>query len=335
MKEDTILLLKCPDCGKGGLACETYEFSSGTINEGRLTCSCCKKWFRIENGIADILPLRLRSVSCYREFAKKHGLDVDFSDYAPEAAGEDDRVRQMHFFGENHREYEEKIVNSKYYRALDEVVFVDWMRRNLKKQSYVLDVGCGTARQCILLAQKGMKVVGVDISEEMLILAKNKCDSLGLSRQVDFIMGDAQDLPLKNNIFDACILFGALHHLSDKQTAIDCASSKLRRGGLYFSLDPNDSPVRFIFDFLMKIWKLYGEEASDHPLLSERQLTQWLENSGIKTCIRYSTYLPPHVFYLLTHKINLVLLGSSDFIFRKIPGMKSMAGAIVAQGIKQ
>lgn len=62
----------------------------------------------------------------------------------------------------------------------------------------VLDVGCGTGRVMLHLAQQGARVVGVDRSAEMLARGQRKLDVLrDLKRRVTFVAGDAltADLP--------------------------------------------------------------------------------------------------------------------------------------------
>ncbi len=54
--------------------------------------------------------------------------------------------------------------------------------------------------------------------------------------------------------------------------------------------DPHMSPVRFIYDFIMKFWKLYDEEASDSLLFTEKQLIQMLHEAGIKCKTKTSTF---------------------------------------------
>ena len=55
---------------------------------------------------------------------------------------------------------------------------------------------------------------------------------------------------------------------------------------------------------MMRQWKLWHEEANDEPLFTgPRSFTNWLSEAGFNTKISYSTYLPPHLFYLLKGKL--------------------------------
>lgn len=67
----------------------------------------------------------------------------------------------------------------------------------------ILDVGCGTGVIALLLAKMGHDVTGVDISERMLERAREK--SKGIEIPVKFDLGDAEDLPFHDEIFDVVV----------------------------------------------------------------------------------------------------------------------------------
>jgi 2-polyprenyl-3-methyl-5-hydroxy-6-metoxy-1,4-benzoquinol methylase len=63
----------------------------------------------------------------------------------------------------------------------------------LDKSTKILDIGCGTGRHSIELAQSGYSVLGIDLSEAQLARAKEKAQASGLS--VEFERHDARSLP--------------------------------------------------------------------------------------------------------------------------------------------
>jgi SAM-dependent methyltransferase len=217
---------------------------------------------------------------------------------------------------------------------LEDVYFRDWISLHLEGGGDVLDVGCGTGRHLVLMAQQGIRTVGVDISEEMLLAAREKIVHLGAHSQVELILADAEQLPLKNQVFDACVLSGTLHHLARPLLALQEAASKVRTGGAFYSFDPHDSPVRFVFNWMMKVWRLWEEEASDDPLFTEDQLRGLYRAAGIVAQTRISTYLPPHLFCLLGSKNNARLLRLSDNVFRSIPLIKKLGGVVIVEGVR-
>jgi SAM-dependent methyltransferase len=155
-----------------------------------------------------------------------------------------------------------------------------------------------------------------------------------MSRQIDFVVGDAESPPVRRGAFHACLFLGALHHFPEPADAVRTASTCLRAGGHFYSQDPHKSPVRFLFDGLMRIWKLYDEEARVDPLLDAEQLVSWMSAAGITGDTRVSVYLPPHLFRLLNSPSAGVILRTTDAFCGAIPGIRKWGGFIIATGRK-
>lgn len=63
----------------------------------------------------------------------------------------------------------------------------------------ILDLGCGTGRHSCILSKMGFQVTGIDLSNEMLNVARSKCP------ETRFIKGDFLKMPFASSIFDAAI----------------------------------------------------------------------------------------------------------------------------------
>lgn len=84
--------------------------------------------------------------------------------------------------------------------------------------SIVLDVGCGTGIYTIPLARKaGAVVFGLDSSKEMIKKARMKEDS----QTVEWIVGDAENLPFDNAHFDCVVMTLVIHQIVNKKKAVD------------------------------------------------------------------------------------------------------------------
>lgn len=83
----------------------------------------------------------------------------------------------------------------------------------------VLDVGCGTGRHSVELAKRGMQMTGVDLSPDMLGVARTKASAAGVD--VQFIEADAT-LWTSAIPFDAaiCLCEGALGLIGDGEDAV-------------------------------------------------------------------------------------------------------------------
>jgi ubiquinone/menaquinone biosynthesis C-methylase UbiE len=118
----------------------------------------------------------------------------------------------------------------------------------------VLDVGCGPGRHARKLLAKGARVTGIDISNEMIAIAREHCNHQGRFFQADF-----EQVEFERASFDLIIASLTLMYARDISPVIEKFGSWLKpKGRLIFSLY---HPVRFFhkiadFDFSKsrKVW---------------------------------------------------------------------------------
>lgn len=91
----------------------------------------------------------------------------------------------------------------------------------------VLDIGCVTGRCIKNLIDKGSFVTGCDISLEMLKIARKKFHN------VNFVEGDIENLPFKDNSFDVVVASFVIVHLKNLQKAFDEVYRVLKTGGIF------------------------------------------------------------------------------------------------------
>ncbi len=84
----------------------------------------------------------------------------------------------------------------------------------------ILDIGTGTARIPIMLCQEqpGYQVLGVDLAQSMLVLARRNIEEAGLLQQIRLELADGKRLPYPNWDFDLVISNSLVHHLPDPQS---------------------------------------------------------------------------------------------------------------------
>src|SRR5215475_3986779 len=181
--------------------------------------------------------------------------------YFREHAAEWDRIRRLHAA--------DAAVEAEIQAALADRPF-----RSL------LDLGTGTGRMLELLGPGLERGLGIDLSLDMLALARARLDRAGL-RHCSVRHGDIYDLALPRDSFDVVIVHQVLHYLDDSARAIAEAARVLRPGGRLLVVDfaPHD------LEFLRE------EHAHRRLGFAAETDTQWLEAAGLDV-LRQQT-LPP------------------------------------------
>jgi tRNA (uracil-5-)-methyltransferase TRM9 len=90
---------------------------------------------------------------------------------------------------------------------------------NLKKTDLVVDMGCGNGRHLIQCAEHCKIVIGLDISKELLKIAKNKLKEKKLNNCI-FLHADASYVPIKDGTVNAIIYIASLHNIQGREKRI-------------------------------------------------------------------------------------------------------------------
>jgi len=84
---------------------------------------------------------------------------------------------------------------------------------------------------------KNTKLVGLEISENMIATATRNAKSAGLHERVDYVHGDAHKMPFEDASFDAVFSNGSLHEWARPLTILDEVHRVLKAGGRYCITD--------------------------------------------------------------------------------------------------
>lgn len=93
----------------------------------------------------------------------------------------------------------------------------------------VLDAGCGGGFYSLWLSEKGAKVLGIDGSEEMIKIAKEKASRKMLDTK--FLIGDVTDLRIEDGVFDLVLSTLVLMDLKELDKAVSELVRVTRNGG--------------------------------------------------------------------------------------------------------
>ncbi len=113
-------------------------------------------------------------------------------------------------FKKNYAGVYDRLYQSKHYAQ--EVDFIEYLfgkHLHDSNPSSILDLGCGTGGHALILGSRGYTVAGLDLSEEMLAVGRQKAEEQKLETKVSFRHANVQDFSL-NQRFDAIICMFAV-----------------------------------------------------------------------------------------------------------------------------
>jgi len=130
-------------------------------------------------------------------------------------------------------------------RYLDELIHETGIDAN----TYALDIGSGVGGPAVYIANKtGCRLTGIDISDVGIETANKLASGAGLSDRVNFVLGDAMDMPFPDNSFDVEISINVMNVFKDKEGLFRNVLRGLKPNGLFAFLSgtfdmPDDSKI--------------------------------------------------------------------------------------------
>lgn len=163
----------------------------------------------------------------------------------------------------------------------------------LSRGERVLDVGCGMGRYTFALADRGIEVEGVDLSERLL----QRFREFDAGRyEIPLYLADILEMPAElDGAFDAVVGFFTLHHLHDLPRCFDAMRSLVRAGGRVVFLEPNPLNVLYYIQMLIVPGMRWS---GDRGILDMRPRTvfQAMEEARLEnTALERFGFFPPFV----------------------------------------
>lgn len=159
--------------------------------------------------------------------------------------------------------------------------WIDVIEKNVKKGDRILDVGCGTGTLSLALTEMGYNVTGLDLSEDMLVIASEKAPN------IEFIHRDMCEL---DGLIDYDLVLIAVDSLNYLKTEVEVqqtlagANSALRIGGkLVFDVHTPTKMVDTFADYLYvenadDLTYIWHVDPGDEPLSVVHELTIFARN---------------------------------------------------------
>lgn len=125
-----------------------------------------------------------------------------------------------------------------------------WRRRSVRGlHGNVLDVACGTGDMVVELLKYGCTVTGVDLSEEMMAIARQKAPA------ATFMLADAEHLPFPDEAFDAVTCAFGVRNFVHLEQGLSEMLRVLKPGGTMVILElatPDSAWARPFYQFYSK-----------------------------------------------------------------------------------
>lgn len=117
--------------------------------------------------------------------------------------------------------------------------FVARRAAQMMPEGIAADLGCGPGLLVVELARRvpGLRVVGVDLSPEMLAQGEEHARESGVEEHASFRLGDVERLPFPDGSLDLVISTLSLHHWDDPVAVLDEIERVLRPGGSFLIVD--------------------------------------------------------------------------------------------------
>jgi 2-polyprenyl-3-methyl-5-hydroxy-6-metoxy-1,4-benzoquinol methylase len=126
---------------------------------------------------------------------------------------------------------------------------IERTKKYLNASAVVLDYGCATGSIAIEIAGMAGEVRGIDISSNMIEIARRKADERKI-KNIDFTRSTIFDESLGKESFDLILALSILHLVENPEQVIDRINHLLKPGGIFISATPCLGEKAFVSTFL-------------------------------------------------------------------------------------
>lgn len=145
--------------------------------------------------------------------------------------------------------------------------------RIIKKDDFILDIGCWDGKRVVELSRVSRNVYGIDINTDRFRFADKKI------RKRLFFGDVTKKIPLKIK-FDLIFLSEVLEHVSNDSKALQNIKNSLKRGGKLVLTTPRSVKGLEFWDPAWVRWKLFNGQKHYH--YTKKELFQKLKDNGFK-----------------------------------------------------
>jgi len=206
-----------------------------------------------------------------------------------------------------------------------------WARRvkmlssHLKPGMIVLELGCGTGSFTRQLARSGADVVAIDVSPELLEIARANCSAPNIQYQIQ----NAYALSYSEGVFDSVVGSSVLHHL-EIEAAIRDIYRVLKPGGTIFFTEPNMLNPQIAMQKNIPWIKRKLGDSPDERAFFRWPLRRLLERTGYRNVrIDPFDFLHPKTPVALIDRVT-----AFGAFLERTPVISEIAGSLYIRAIK-
>ena len=168
-------------------------------------------------------------------------------------------------------------------RVISFGIDIKWRKKvlklvNDKNPRSILDIATGTGDLAILMTKTNAdKIIGIDISEGMLDVGRQKIAEQNLSQKIEMVLGDSEKMPYDDSSFDAITVAFGIRNFEHLEIGLSEILRVLKPNGIFVILETS-VPVKFPFkqgynfyskNILPLIGKLFSKDNVAYGYLSE------------------------------------------------------------------
>jgi ubiquinone/menaquinone biosynthesis C-methylase UbiE len=131
-------------------------------------------------------------------------------------------------------------------------------RHFLKPDNVAFEFGCGTGTMALRLSPSLARLVAIDISSEMIAIAREKAQAEGCSN-VTFEVATPDAAPWPDETFDVAFGFNVLHLVAARDAALRSVHRLLKPGGLFVSKTPCLKEMNPLVRLAVPVMQLIGK----------------------------------------------------------------------------
>lgn len=196
------------------------------------------------------------------------------------------------------------------------LITMKYIKKYLTPNSKILEIGAGTGRYSIALADMGYDITSVELVPHNIEILKSKIKT---EHKIKVFEGNACDLSfIEDNTYDIVLLLGPMYHLFndiDKHKALSEAIRVTKKGGVIYSAYCNNDTCVYKLFYNKKIMQYIKDERIDEnfkTVSAPNEIFELYRKSDIDKLMKNYDVTRLHfvgvdmLSYLYSNKLNLL-----------------------------